>query len=248
MEKAEDKREISLVVDADRLPAKRFITLVQKFLDLVQRVSAEVTSVSDLPEMEVRVEAGSQRVHLSTALGVEPAIAAVGYDAIMQGLHELESPETTQPPDGFDDDALAAARSIARAAISSGAQAAIGVGSGNRVVLTKQVVKTIDGVRAGGYSMWGSVEGRLEVINIHAKQRHCYIYRLRDDRRVRAVFDDERFESVRNHLSKRVIASGKLHYDVNDKLKFLDVHSIRAFKDDSELPTIDDVIGILGMA
>lgn len=242
----DDRREISLVLNADRLPAKRFLSALENFVKVVERVATEVSPEGAKPALELRVAEGSQAAHLSGAAGVDPAVIGQGFDAVAMGLVRLSAPETKSPPRGFDDQALKALGSLATITHRIGAEARIEIGAHEYVPLTRQLVNTIRTVRAGGYTMLGSYEGRLEMVNVHdPRNRRCYIYRLHRNERVMVTFEEDQFEMVRDNLDKRVIAAGKLHYDDDDRIKRLELRSITAIKDDNELPSIRRMAGIL---
>lgn len=242
----DDRREISLVLNADRVPAKGFLAVLENFVKAVERVSAEVNPERETPALELRVAEGSQAAYLSGAPQVDPAVIALGFDAFAEGLERLSQPGTESPPPGFNDEALKALGYVARATQRMRTEARIEVGVDRLVPLTRQLVSTIKAVRAGGYTMLGSYEGRLELVNVHdPKNRRCYIYPLHRKERVLVTFEEEQFEMVRDNLDKRVIAAGKLYYDDDDRIKRLELRTITRIKDEHELPSIRRMAGIL---
>jgi hypothetical protein len=95
------------------------------------------------------------------------------------------------------------------------------------------------------YSDYGTIEGRLETIQeVHGGlQFHIRDAMLRQ--KVRCYFPEELLPEVFEKFRKRVEVSGLIHYRKNGAPIGIDAERIQPLPDDSELPTAEDVRGIL---
>lgn len=98
-------------------------------------------------------------------------------------------------------------------------------------------------LREEEWEAWGSVEGYLQMVSI----RHspvCSIYDSLTDHRIECRYPDDMFSQVKEALGKRVLASGDLRHDRRGYVRSIRLHSLVAFPDDNELPTVESTAGI----
>lgn len=90
----------------------------------------------------------------------------------------------------------------------------------------------------------GSVEGRVEMINIHGGSRFV-VYEAHTLRAITCKFDRQNgLESVRGALGKRVNVSGIVHSNARGEPLRMDVEDIRILRDRDKLPSIESIAGI----
>ena len=95
------------------------------------------------------------------------------------------------------------------------------------------------------YNDYGTIEGRLEAIQ---ESRGTLQFFIRDAMlrlRVRCYFPEELLPAVFDKFRKRVEVSGVIHYRKNGTPVSIEAEQIIGLSDDSELPTAEDVRGIL---
>jgi len=94
------------------------------------------------------------------------------------------------------------------------------------------------------YKYYGTIEGRLEAI----QDREALKIRVRDAvlrQTVSCYVPEDKLADAFANCRKRVEISGLIHYRRNGVPVSIDVESIVAMPDDDDLPSIDDVRGIL---
>lgn len=95
------------------------------------------------------------------------------------------------------------------------------------------------------YSDFGTVEGRLETIQDKGTLL-IYVRDLLFNASVRCYFDETMLPLVFESFRKRVEITGTIHYRKNGTPTSIEAASIVALPDDADLPSADDVRGILG--
>lgn len=91
----------------------------------------------------------------------------------------------------------------------------------------------------------GSLNGVLETINIHGKNKF-YIYPIIGAKKVQCVFPTNLKEDVKQALYERIEVEGLLRYKSWDKFPYaINVKSIEVYPTDDELPTFSELVGIV---
>lgn len=94
------------------------------------------------------------------------------------------------------------------------------------------------------YHSLGSVEGKIEMINIHGGSRFV-VYDARTRRAITCKFDSKVWmDLVKNALGRRVNISGMVHANTRGEPLRVDIDDIRVLRSKEELPSIDDIAGI----
>lgn len=238
-----DTPELTLVMGADRVPAKRFVAAAETFVSLVRSVTTEAAGAESF-ELFVHVDSGSQVLGLTGDHRAAPAVIDSGFALFWSGLQVINGPNPTNVPAGFDDQALRQLRTLATLAPRGLGGVVVRRGE-ERTELTPRTVHNIDRLRSSGYTMTGSIEGRLDAVNVH-KELRCTVYRALDNKAIRVEFDEEMFDTVRAHLGKRVIATGTIYYDLAHRAKRVRVERLQRLRDEEELPSVLEIAGILG--
>lgn len=95
------------------------------------------------------------------------------------------------------------------------------------------------------YSDFGTIEGRLEAIQESYGTLQFFIRDAMLRQRVRCYFPEELLPDVFDKFRKRVEVSGIIHYRKNGTPVSIEAEHIIGLPDDFELPTAEDVRGIL---
>ena len=95
------------------------------------------------------------------------------------------------------------------------------------------------------YNDYGTIEGRLEAIQESYGTLQFYIRDAILRQRVRCYFPEEILSAVFETFRKRVEVSGVIHYRKNGTPVSIEAEHILGLPGDSELPTAEDVRGIL---
>ena len=95
------------------------------------------------------------------------------------------------------------------------------------------------------YNDYGTIEGRLEAIQESHGTLQFFIRDAFLRQRVRCYFPEDLLPSVFEKFRKRVEVSGVIHYRKNGTPISIEAEHILGLPDDSELPSAEDVRGIL---
>ncbi len=121
----------------------------------------------------------------------------------------------------------------------------ITIGSnGKKVEVSKMTIERIDELRSARYYSQGSVVGNLDSITIH----HGNEFRVWEEmlgRPVTCRFTKESLEGVLQVLGKRVLVFGQLQANGQGLPTSIIVEGIEPYPDDSELPTIENMSGLI---
>lgn len=172
---------------------------------------------------------------------VAPVAAEEVTHALTEGLRALET--EARRPAYFSDRALEHAKSLASFASSEVTGVEVG-GTDGRVPLDAQLVANVDQIMGKQVESIGSVEGRMEAVNIHDRPTFV-VYDNISGQRFECRFGDRiDLDDVRTGLGKRVVASGRIRRRPGGT-PIVTVTGLRILREREELPSADDVRGIL---
>ena len=107
------------------------------------------------------------------------------------------------------------------------------------------VARIIDEDWRADYNDFGTIEGRLETIQDRDGKLLLQVRDAMLRQNVRCYFAEEMLPAAFDMFRKRVEVTGIIHYRRNGSPISIEVSQIEKLPDDSELPTLDDVRGIL---
>jgi hypothetical protein len=194
-----------------------------------QRVTWRVTGL----------ELGSA-VAVLTAMG-NPVQAQARPRLLMRALHSLERGETL--PEGFPPRCLEAACDLVEDLARAKAHLSVAHGADQERLTERTLANGRTLLRTIVWQDYGSVDGALEMVNVHDTS-HFYLYERNTGCRVRCSFKLDQIEGVRRSLGRAARVWGVVRYNRQGELLGLQVQGIEALPDSSSLPRIDDIIGI----
>lgn len=220
--------------------------------DFLREVGREVSGVDSREPVRYIVAAAKggslslgvrpQSAHRQVSVSVLPRIAKT----VTAGLKSLE--RSAKRPRHFSDVALERVRDLAALRGAEIPDVLVGNGVGDPLALSTRMVKHVDAVLAPEIESIGTVEGHLEGLIIHGKRRFL-IFDQATGRQVTCYFTDKlTWEAVLQAFGRRVAASGIVRSRRGGETVSVHVHRLYIFPPDAELPTADDVRGILRMA
>ncbi|MCK9487515.1 MAG: hypothetical protein M0R73_12600 [Dehalococcoidia bacterium] len=207
---------VTFVIDADEISPEKFTLLLREFLGVLSEVDRELSDFGD-PSLLWRITSLSYNSPAAVGLmsrpkGKRPDIGPQVITTSLAGLHEIQ--KERQRPIAFNDDALTHVREMARQT-GNGIRHVIARSdlypNSPPVTVTRDAAATVDRVLPMGYS-FGSVEGRLEGLDIHRQPRFT-VYDAVTGRAVRCYFDTTELDKVKAAVGRKVIVSGKLRRD-----------------------------------
>lgn len=172
---------------------------------------------------------------------VAPVVADEVTHTLTEGLQLLET--EARRPAYFSDRALEHAKALA--AFASGEVTGVAVaGANGRVALDAQLVANVEKIMGRQVESIGSVEGRMEAVNIHDRPTFV-VYDNISGQRFECRFGDRvDLDDVKLGLGKRVVASGRVRLRAGGTPVVI-VTGLRVLRERDELPSADDVRGIL---
>ncbi len=229
----------------DALTPEAFLKIARAFFGYVEEVTAMVAGDPRLVGWTVVVREGS------AVVGVEPSAPASAemlrgiYAKARQGIESVARGRLNES--GLPEPALKHLRVLSE--LSEGPKDApirmrVWI---ERIALdmTPEIGRTIDDEWRVDYRDFGSVEGRLEMIQDNHGRLQL---RVRDPAMRQSIvcqFRDDMLKEVFGNFRKRVEISGVIHYGRGGRAVSIEVDRIDTFPDDDELPTAEDVRGIL---
>lgn len=228
------------------VPYGRVIAAHQEFEKLLTEVAHDVSPTTDVRWLQVAVaEATRLRFRVTPDMSndaLTPTIAHAIVDAVAMGAEELAR-EAIAPPH-FNFTALRATQHLAGFSAELGS---IAIRNGSHgAELDDVVAANVSAVIPVSYVDYGSIEGRLEALNIHAKSRYFRLYDGIARRGIRCNFGTRiDIDTVRGAVGHRVAAYGAVTYLADGVAVECQVDDLDVFPPDADLPGVDDVYGIL---
>ena len=159
---------------------------------------------------------------------------------VSNGLKQLQQ-EPTRPA-FFTDTALERARDVVTRVRRND-----GLLSIDSTALDEHVVANVNDVLGTIITVIGSVEGRLEALNVHGTNRFFNVYDSLHGARIRCDFGHRiRADKVGAAAEHRVIVHGEVKYREDGEIVSVVARSLEVLPEEGSLPSADDVLGILG--
>lgn len=240
--------ELRLMLDAPEVSLAQLVSASSIFAALLREVSCEYAGSERAVKWIVEVHRGSVTLpvkgrSMSDRLSDQavPEIVA----AVVGGIKTLS--ERPARPEYFNDQALREAKALANLVNDDLPRIAVLNGAAE-VNATRQLMTHVDQVIGEGRDSIGAIEGKLQALNIHEKPPRFAIFDLLTDERVECYFGTNvELEEVLRGVGRRVAVSGIIKTRGTGERFSIDVRGLRVFPPESELPTPDDVRGILRM-
>lgn len=235
--------DITLELDEDDITLSEFTSALEHFIGLVKEVSKRV-SPNLKHQWIVKVYPGSAGIGLSGKTGtVTQNDLGVIRQSVLDGISALENGERHST---FSDKAIEHAMGLNRSFSKRHGQARIRVWNQNKT--SKSVT---DAVRAGAaklldpvYEDDGSIEGTLEVVSGHGTLK-VVVYDAVDSRPIKCELSDKDIQTAIQSFMRRVEVYGKIRYRRDGVPVSVKVEKIIAFPAPEEVPTLDEMRGIL---
>lgn len=235
-------RRLRLKIDGEHLTHDKFLRAVQSFFGVLKEVAAEVTGSPKSIEWLVSAKSGSvDLISDGRARGKLVPIDLV-VNATYFGLKKLQS-KGVRPPH-FNDEALQNARELGKLADGKSIDSIKVLRSRNRFSVSAKVVPNVDRILGGDVVEIGSIEGRLQMISSRGSL-HVGVWDDIWGRRVRCFIRPEMEDEVKDAFRHRVSVNGLIRLKKTGEPVSIEVESVDIIPPDKELPTADEVCGIL---
>lgn len=162
---------------------------------------------------------------------------------VESGIAILE--ERPERPPFFSDKALESAKALAGLIGQDIVTIQLRINS-QKVTLTQHLIANVDELIGGKYKSFGSVEGILKAIDLSNKKPVFRIYDLLTNKSVKCFFPPKFLQTAKDALGRRVSVYGLILSREDGVRVSVEVEDIEIFPNKEQLPTIEEMIGILG--
>ncbi len=236
---------LTLRLEGQRITADRFLRAAESFFGLLGEVSEALTGKSKAFEWLVSVERGSivlgARAEPSYKTDLPPAAIV---EAAYSGFKKLQERKSVRP-EFFNDDALQSARDLAKLVDGKAVRVLQIRRSRNSFTLKDdKVVRNVDLILGGTATELGTIEGKLEMISARGCL-HVGVWDALTDRQVRCFVRPGLLEEAKAAFGRRVAVTGTIRYRPNGEPVSIEVDSLEVFPGREDLPSAEDVYGIL---
>lgn len=233
---------LTLKLEGEKIPAAQFRRAVNNFLDMIDDVAREVSGGTDTVRWLITVERGSNRIN-ATPEAIKPKAPLRDITrAVRTGMTTIE--KRAVRPKFFTASALRNLKEIAASADGRELRSA-GLQIAKRIMpISRQVSAHVDSVLVASIADIGSVEGQLRMISIQGAP-HFNVYDDLTDRQVECFATDGQLQDAHRYFGKRVAITGVIRYRRDGEPVSIQVEDIKPFLDEDDLPSADDVYGIL---
>lgn len=244
---AKHPNRLTLKLYGNKISAERFQKAIDAFFGLLSEVSTGITGNSSGIKWIITLEGGSAVVNadpVPVGAGVPKRMAGRVARAFFSGVRQLQARPTR--PNAFSDKALRRTGDLGNVTDGIEVTSTNILLGGKALPVAQQGTRNTDALLSSArMEDWGTVEGRLQLISAHGN----YSFKIYDTvtgQPVECRFDaGEMLQSAIGAFDKRVSVFGRVQYDESGRVKFVHVESMEMFPDDSELPSAEDVYGIL---
>jgi hypothetical protein len=231
----------------ENLSPDRFMAAARAFFGYVQEISSVVAPEGEPARWIVRVREGSALLAVAPSPNMAPETARTVYVRAERGMRNLINRNIVDAD--LPEPALKHLRILSEmteAGPNKAPPVPIKLWVEKKPISFEPTIASVsrDDVRAD-YNDYGAIEGRLESIQESYGTLQFYIRDALLRQRVRCYFPEELLADVFERFRKRVEVSGIIHYRKNGAPISIEAEHIIALPDDSELPTAEDVRGIL---
>ncbi len=236
---------IRLELGGIAISADKFIKSVNSFFDIIDEVTVNITGKKKEIQWNVSVESGSANVIATpVALNGSPDLVDLTVDRIQQGIKTLE--KKAERPANFTDTALRNIHDLAYIVDEKKQEfnsICIWIKQKPQQISLRSAAN-VDKIMGIKYRDYGSIEGKLQVISVR-KNLKFVVYDDLSDQPIKCYFKSGITEEVVSAFDKRVSVYGLIMYKSQGEPYSVRVEQLKVFKEQDELPTINDVLGIM---
>jgi hypothetical protein len=239
--------KIGLDLEGPRITLDRLIQAVEAFLGILQDVDAQTTGRAggSLDWVVEGMSGGS--AHLEVVAQPRDELVPRGTGRVVvknfaRGMALIAS--RAEKPPFFTEAALRRARLLTTLAGQDGLNQLVVRVNGSRIAFTREVGKHVTELVDGTLRTIGSVEGTLDTVSLRG-QSYFNVYDATTGRPIRCNFPRGMLDTVRDALGKRVLVEGVLYSRRTGEPTTLRAENLTVFPDESELPTVEMMRGVL---
>jgi len=248
--KGDDREVLRLDLGVDGVSLGRLIDAQTEFLGILREVATSVVGDPAAIQWAVDdIQANSLDLFvrpIPLRESVPKAVLAETVQAVAKGISSLE--RRASRPRHFSNAALRHADALAK--LRDRGLTKIHVRTAEtETALTPRTVANVAEIVSRTIDAVGSVEGRLEAMNVHGRERVFFVWDPLTGGKVRCEFG-QRIppDEVGAAVTRRVAVTGVIRYDETGAIRELRADRLTILEPPEGLPSADDVAGILAPA
>ena len=218
--------------------SKKFLKAVTAFIKYVEEV-AKTSADDEVCLWTVQVKKASNLICMEPTSKDNPAIAERTYAVVGNGMNSIKDGGL---PDDHSKEALSYLRRIGE--VADGKNAPKIWVKKEPVQITQKVSANIKDYINKHYQDYGSIEGLLQVIS----ERGSYSAEITDplnNKPIKCILNKDLMKAALSGFSSRVEAYGKIKYRADGAVLSIEVEKFTPFPSTEEIPSFEDVRGIL---
>lgn len=239
--------DLTFEIDGSEITPAKFRRGVNAFVGLLEALTHAVCKDDPQVEWRMKVKAGSNLVGAVAAAGANQLHVEKIQALFAKGLETFET--RGQVPPIFTDTAVRHVRDLAALpATRPDDDTRVGLWvQRRRQEITPQIRETAKTSLDAGFDEVGTIEGRLSVVS-ERSEPHFVIYEPVWDKPVKCTVPESLLDQALELWRHRVAAHGLVHFRPDGVPTRIVADEIEVFPGDDDLPSLDQVEGILRMA
>jgi hypothetical protein len=236
---------LELDLGGEEVALQHLVSGASTFAALLREVGREYLGTSQDPaRWIVQVRPGSVKLPLRPVPAlddVSPSSLPRVANAVADGMAMLDG--AAKRPPYFNDKALGQAKALANLA---GPEVSVTVRNGAlAITLTSRVATNVDDVLGAPDVSYGTVEGRLEALNIHGTNRTFGVYEPLTSKKIDCRLSGKvTIDDLGPAIGKQVAVSGRILSRPTGERISIQADELEVFESQN-LPEPEDVIGLL---
>lgn len=238
--------DLTLDLAGDLAP-EEFVLAARNFFGYVTEITAAQRGDGAEISWIVRVKEGSSLIGLEPNSTAPTSRLSMIYEKAKFGLSSLERGEINES--GLTDKAVGHLKNLSDLAERQGLHGGVCLWVKREpVTIGGNIAKRVKEDRNSDYYDYGTIEGRLEAIQDASGALKIRVRDFLFPRAISCVVPEKMIETVFDSFRRRVEISGRIHYRRDGTPLSIEAEEIDILPEDSELPSVDDVRGIMAPA
>jgi len=235
----ETKLDLFLKLEGEQISTGSFKKAIDNFFGFIEKLSIQLEEKTVSPQWIVSVEKGSICLKLHPEFPAPELIAN-----IKTGVNQI-SQKDERPP-YYSNEILTNLKALALLPKwkKSGIKGVYIITDDKEIEMSPSVCTNIISILKIQREEFGSFEGTLKIISA-VQGLHFQIYEFVHNRAIKCLMDERLVQKALGAFNKRVSVYGIIKYSKGGIPGSIHVQDLRIFKDEEELPSANDVLGIL---
>jgi hypothetical protein len=238
--------DLTLDIGNDLAPGD-FLAVVRNFINYVTEITDAQKGDGAVVDWTVKVKEGSNLIALQAGQGASPSRLAMIYNQVDFGIRTIA--EGNVSGSGLPEGAINNLRRLSDLAGKQQQGQHLNIWVRRKPIpISPAISKAVqEDVEADYYDI-GTVEGRLDTIQDASGAIKIQVKDYLYTKPIACLVQDDLLEKVLSSFRKRVEIEGKIHYRRNGIPISIEAAQLTILPEDDELPSADDVRGIMAEA